>query len=197
MPLVIGVLALQGAFAKHAEALQKLKVETLFVRSPEDLQRCQGLIIPGGESTAISSRLTALQLWEPLRTFALHKPLFGTCAGLILMAKNISNHPVPSLGLLDLSVERNGFGRQFDSFSTSLKMNNGKKLEALFIRAPRIRTVNKEVEILASLQGEAVFVRQSIHMGTTFHPELTEDLSVHRYFLKMVAREADGHSANW
>lgn len=199
--LTIGVLALQGAFAKHIEVLNKLGVTTREVRRPEDLQECDALVIPGGESTTILRQIKFIGLESPLRAFAAERPLFGTCAGLILISKEIVTpstnvkHPMQPFCLIDVSVERNAFGRQAESFQCPIEMHldNSSKPQnfpALFIRAPRIRHCGKEVEVLAKYEGEPILVRQGFHLGATFHPELTSDHAVHLYFLRIVKQRS-------
>lgn len=187
---IIGVLALQGAFAKHISVLESLDVHAIDVRKPEDLEVCQGLIIPGGESTTMFRQMDFINLAQPIKEFAKKKPLFGTCAGLILMSKEILADPREPFGILDISVERNAFGRQYESFSVNLEVKlKGDKSElvpAVFIRAPRIRHCGPEVEVLATFEHEAVFVRQGFHLGATFHPELTHSSAIHKYFVKLV-----------
>ncbi len=183
----VGVLALQGAFAKHAEVLERLNVSPLLVRYPEQLLECRGLIIPGGESTTMWHLIRKKGFLGPLRKFSLTSPIFGTCAGLILMAKN-------RLGLLDIEVQRNGYGSQLDSFSTSLTMGD-ETCRGVFIRAPRIKKVFQNVEVLSSHGGEAVFVQQGRHMASAFHPELTDDNLIHTYFLEHLIVEPAQASA--
>lgn len=190
----MGVLALQGDFAKHAEVLRSLGIEVVEVRKPQDLQQCAGLIIPGGESTVILRQIDFIGLREPLLAFASQKPVFGTCAGLILMASNIQSSPLKPLQLLDIEIERNAFGRQIESFHASIVLNfsdgHSKIFPAYFIRAPRIRSCGQEVEILAHLEGEPILVRQGHHLGATFHPELTSDPLVHQYFIDLVKKQS-------
>jgi len=188
MAKVIGVLALQGAFAKHVAAIEKLGAEAREVRTPRELYECDALIIPGGESTVIFRQLDFIELRKSVQEFGSTKPLFGTCAGLILMSKKVLNDPLVPFGILDVEVERNAFGRQADSFKTQVELVGKpvKAIPAIFIRAPRIRAVGDEVKVLATYEGEAVLVQQGLHMGATFHPELTEDLTVHRLFLACV-----------
>jgi 5'-phosphate synthase pdxT subunit len=183
---IIGVLALQGAFAKHIAALKKLGVETAEVRGVRELYDCDALIIPGGESTVIFRQLDFIELRQSVEEFGQTKPIFGTCAGLILMSTKVLNDPLVPFGMLDVEVERNAFGRQADSFKTEVELLSkpSKQIPAIFIRAPRIRAVGERVKVLAAYEGEPVLVRQGLHMGATFHPELTEDLAVHRLFLE-------------
>lgn len=190
----IGVLALQGAFVEHIKKLRPLGVEVVEVRLPEDLEGLDGLIIPGGESTAIGRLATLYGLMEPLRRFAAERPVWGTCAGMIFMAKDVGRDQ-PRLALMDITVERNAFGRQVDSFETELAVpaladghENG--FPAVFIRAPRLVRADEEagVEVLARLaDGTAVAARQGRWLVTSFHPELSADDRFHRYFLSLVA----------
>ncbi len=186
----IGVLALQGDFSKHAEVLRSLGIEVQEVRKPQDLKECEGLIIPGGESTVILRQLQFIEMREPLLQFAHQKPVFGTCAGLILMSKHIQASSLQPLQLLDITVERNAFGRQIQSFQASilLELNQEcpKLFSAFFIRAPRIRTHSQDVQVLASFEDEPVLVRQGWHLGACFHPELTSDPVIHQYFIEMI-----------
>lgn len=189
----IGVLALQGDFAKHAEVLRSLGVEVQEVRKPQDLLLCDGLIIPGGESTVMLRQIDFIGLREPLLKFAKTKPLFGTCAGLILMSKNIQSSHLKPLHCLDIELERNAYGRQIESFHASVVLNlhgHSTLFPAYFIRAPRIRSCGEDVEILARLEGEPVLVRQGHHLGSSFHPELTSDPIVHQYFIDLVKKQA-------
>lgn len=189
----IGVLALQGDFAKHAERLVALGVEAKEVRKPEDLEECEGLILPGGESTAMTRQIDFIQMREPLLTFARQKPLFGTCAGVILMSKQIKDAPFFPLGLLGITVERNAFGRQIESFQTflpvELSAGHSQLVPAFFIRAPRICQYEKDVRVLATFEGEPVLVQQGHHLGATFHPELTDSPLIHQYFIDMINRK--------
>lgn len=186
----VGVLALQGAFAKHIEMLKNLNVNAKEVRYPHDLIDCDGLIIPGGESTTIMRQINYIGLEEPLRDFAEKKPVFGTCAGLILMSKEILHDKMKPFGWLDVIVERNAFGRQADSFRTDIELlfnvPKHRTFSALFIRAPRIRDIGSGVKVLAKYEDEPILIEQGHHLGATFHPELTEDVLIHAHFLKLV-----------
>lgn len=185
----IGVLALQGDFAKHISMIKSLGVKAIEVRTAADLLMCNGLIIPGGESTTMLKQIDFIELKESLCAFAKEKPVFGTCAGLILMASQIVNSTQYSFGLLDVSVERNAFGKQIDSFSTPIELHldgSSVSYEALFIRAPIIQTCGRDVTVLASYEKKPVLVRQGMHLGATFHPELTGDYAIHQYFLAFV-----------
>jgi len=186
----IGVLALQGDFQKHIVMLKSLDFETTAVRRLNDLKECCGLIIPGGESTTIHRHLKENGLDQAILEFSHNKPLFGTCAGLILMAGSLLDEGrVIPMKLIDVDVMRNAYGRQVDSFTSEITLNldpqHPHPFHAMFIRAPRIRRIGKGVEVLAELNGEPVLVRQGLHMGATFHPELTLDTIVHAYFAEV------------
>jgi 5'-phosphate synthase pdxT subunit len=184
---VIGVLALQGDFAAHANALEQAGAEVREVRSAADLAGLEGLVIPGGESTTMLKLIDLEQLFDPLREFGSKKPIFGTCAGAILMAKEVLHPPQTSLGLMDLSVERNAYGRQIDSRIASIGVaGESKPLEAVFIRAPIIRRVGNGVTVLAEYQGDPVLVSEGLHMVATFHPELTGDPRIHQFFVNAI-----------
>lgn len=195
----IGVLALQGAFAKHMAMLESIGVHSIDIRKPNELDKCEGLIIPGGESTTMMRQVGFISFEEALKTFAKQKPIFGTCAGLILMSQEIIADSMEPFGLLDVTVERNAFGRQYESFGVNLSANLGAKpqtIEAFFIRAPRIRSHGPEVEILAAYEHEPVLVKQGFHLGATFHPELTHDTSIHKYFAKLVEAQTKARNTS-
>lgn len=185
----IGVLALQGAFREHIEALRRLGAEAVEVRLPEQLEGLDGLIIPGGESTAIGKLAVKYGLQEAIRCYAeAGKPVYGTCAGMILLSRDVGRDQ-PLLGVMDLRVERNAFGRQLDSFEADLPIPalGEEPFPAVFIRAPKIESVGDGVEVLAALDdGTAVAARQDNMIVTAFHPELSSDLRFHKYFLDMV-----------
>jgi len=198
----IGVLAIQGDYDAHASALQEIGAEPVLVRKPEHLEGLDGLIIPGGESTTFLKFLERDGFLESLRTFAADTPPFGTCAGCILLATKVLHPPQPSLGILDATVERNAYGRQIDSSieETATKLGSDfdiGPLETVYIRAPRIQQVGKDVSVLAERDGFPVLVRQGHLLAATFHPELSTDRRVHRYFVNMVreARDSTPHSA--
>ena len=189
----IGVLALQGAFVEHIAVLRRLGVEGLSVRLPQELEGLDGLIIPGGESTSISKLMLDYNLTNEIRNLAKNGlPVFGTCAGMILLATENQDSEVEPLGIMKIRVKRNAFGRQKESFETELSIPVlGEKLfPAVFIRAPMIEQANSEVEILAKLaNGTIVAARQGKLLASAFHPELTDDLRFHQYFLDIVAEE--------
>jgi 5'-phosphate synthase pdxT subunit len=194
----VGILALQGAFVEHEKVLSQLGVEVQQVRLPAELDQIDGLIIPGGESTTIGKLATHYGLVEPLKAFAAsQRPLWGVCAGLIFMARDIGDLEQPLLGLMDIAVRRNAFGRQVNSFETDLQIpvlngfhpnrNGQPAFHAIFIRGPVIESTGPGVEVLARLHdGGIVAARQRNLLVTAFHPELSGDPRLHEYFLKMI-----------
>ena len=182
----VGILALQGDFEAHRKALELAGARAVEVRTARQMRACDGLIIPGGESTTMLKLLGIENLLEPLREFGLHKPVYGTCAGAILIAREVSRPAQASLNLMDIGVERNAYGRQVDSHIAKIKIeeNGGGEMEAVFIRAPIIRRVGEGARVLARHQGDPVWVEQGRHMATTFHPELTDDPRIHRHFVE-------------
>ncbi len=187
----VGVLALQGDFEAHRKALERAGAETCEVRTAAELESVDGLVIPGGESTTMLRLLKQENLIEPLRRFGERKPIFGTCAGAILLAKDVSQPAQESLGLMDLAVERNAYGRQLDSRVVHLepeaefasKIGPG-TVEAVFIRAPIVRRAGPGARVYLRYQGDPVLVAEGRHMAATFHPELTVDDRTHRLFLE-------------
>ncbi|MBA4398351.1 MAG: pyridoxal 5'-phosphate synthase glutaminase subunit PdxT [Anaerolinea sp.] len=194
----IGVLALQGDFLEHQKMLEQLGARVIQVRLPQHLQDLDGLIIPGGESTTIGKLAVEFGLMEPLRAFAQDHAIWGTCAGAIFLARDIGRDQ-PLLGVMDITVERNAFGRQVDSFATDLDVPVLKEVDpvdrpfrAVFIRAPRIAKANGTTRLLATLaDGTIVAVRQNRWLATSFHPELTGDDRFHRYFMEMALSKHD------
>lgn len=194
----IGVLALQGAFIEHINILRRLGVEAVEVRLPEDLEGLDGLIIPGGESTTIGKLAERFGLMEPMKSFAGEKPVWGTCAGMIFMARDVrsgAGHDQPLLGVMDIVVDRNAFGRQVDSFITPLTVpvfENGQRegFPAVFIRGPRLVDATGNARVIARLEdGTPVAAQEGHWLVTAFHPELTDDTRFHEYFVKMVESE--------
>jgi len=187
----VGVLSLQGDFEAHGRVLEREGVTPVYVRNSEDLDGLDGLIIPGGESTTMLKLMGYEDLLKPIAEFGRRKPMFGTCAGAILMASEVSNPAQESLSVMDIAVERNGYGRQIDSRVVQLdpeaafeERTAPGKLDAVFIRAPIIREVGGDARVLARYNGDPVLVEQGKHLVATFHPELTNDSRVHRYFLE-------------
>lgn len=200
--MIVGVLALQGDFAEHIVTLHYLGVETREVRLPYHLEGLDALIIPGGESTTIGKLASTFGLMEPLREFGQDRPIWGTCAGAIFLSRD-AHRQQPLLGLMDITVDRNAFGRQVESFETDLFVpaigEPERPFRAVFIRAPLIETVGPTVDVLASLPGEGsdgngliVAAKQGRFLATSFHPELTGDDRFHRYFLDLEGRSTDG-----
>ena len=196
-PLKVGVLALQGAFREHRRMLERLGAEVQEVRLPADLAGLSGLIIPGGESTTMGKLMLDYGLRDPVRAFhAAGGAIFGTCAGAILLSREVLGAPPqfghqPSLSLMDISVQRNAFGRQVDSFQTDLEVGGlGTPFPAMFIRAPVIGSVGEGVEVLARQNGQVVLARQGRLLASSFHPELTQDTRIHQLFLNMIPQAA-------
>ena len=189
--LCVGVLALQGAFREHVAAVTRLGATAREVRQLKDIDGIDALIIPGGESTAMGKLLNEWNMLEPLRQRILDgMPVYGSCAGLILLCRDIENSDQPRLGVLDATVRRNAFGRQVDSFETNLSIPEigADPLPAVFIRAPVITGVGAGVKVLAEVNGQAVAVRQNNILATSFHPELTPDTRMHSYFLSFCGK---------
>jgi 5'-phosphate synthase pdxT subunit len=187
----VGILSLQGDFAAHGAALSRLGAEPVFVRDREQLQALDGLVIPGGESTTMLKLMRYEGLFDALAEFGRQKPVFGTCAGAILMADRVSNPAQESFGIIDLTVQRNAYGRQLDSRVVKIepeaefeRRTGPGPLEAVFIRAPIIRETGVNVRVLAWYNSDPVLVEQANHLVATFHPELTADSRVHRLFLE-------------
>lgn len=188
--MTIGVLALQGAFREHLEMLERCGVQGREVRTVADLNGVQGLIIPGGESTTIAKLMQRYALDQAiLRRVSEGMPLFGTCAGLILMAREIEGSDQPRLGVMDITARRNAFGRQVDSFECDLEVPElgPEPVRAVFIRAPYISHVANGVQVLGAIEGKIVLARQGRLLASAFHPELTTDTRIHRMFLDLVA----------
>jgi 5'-phosphate synthase pdxT subunit len=198
----IGVLALQGDFALHVKTLKACGVEPIEVRKPEQLADLDGLVMPGGESTTLLKLMDEWHFVPALEKFhAAGKPMFGTCAGLILLAREVENPRQPSLGFIDVDVERNSYGRQRESFQVSgsaVLDGAPASIEMMFIRAPRIRRVGEGVEVLARQNGDPVMARQGTVLVATFHPEVIGEQAIHRYFCHMVrdARRVKNGSAD-
>jgi 5'-phosphate synthase pdxT subunit len=184
----VGVLALQGDFEAHCRAVERVGARAVAVRTTSDLAQCDGLILPGGESSTMLKLLDQEGLTEPLKHFGENKPIYGSCAGAILLAREVTHPPQASLGLMDISVERNAYGRQIDSRIVQIPIaenddGEGGEMEAVFIRAPIIRHLGSGANVLARYDGDPVWVELGRHMVTTFHPELTADTRVHRRFV--------------
>jgi 5'-phosphate synthase pdxT subunit len=188
--ITIGVLSLQGDVEEHLVALEALKVGARKVKTPEDLAEVDGLILPGGESTTVGAMLERFDLAAPLKhRVKIGMPVWGTCMGMIVLAKKVKGSTQPSLGLLSIEVKRNAFGRQIESAEVPVEIDgiNGKPFPGVFIRAPWIESAWGEAQILAKLDGKGVMVRERHILGTSFHPELTTDARIHQYFAGIVA----------
>lgn len=195
----IGVLALQGAFDVHAKRLSELGAHAHLIRKPDEIVSPEGewkidaLVLPGGESTTFLKHLERLGFYSVLDSFVRSHPVFGTCAGCILLAKEVTNPPQPSFGVLDIAVERNAYGRQNDSVILNAETTlPGGPMEMVFIRAPRISRLGPDIDVLASRDNDPVLVRQGRILAATFHPELSEDRRVHEFFLDIVRAETHG-----
>jgi pyridoxal 5'-phosphate synthase pdxT subunit len=193
--MVIGILAVQGAFIEHIHMFERLQIEAVEIRLPGELKKVQGLIIPGGESTTMMNLMQSFDLIQPLKRLAEARfPIWGTCAGMICVSKNVQNPDstrMETLGLMDIAVRRNAFGRQVDSFEAALHIDTLKDgpFPGIFIRAPYIESTGAGVDVLAVLpNGEIVAARQGNLLVTSFHPELTDDVRVHRYFARMCGK---------
>lgn len=186
----IGILALQGAFLEHQKILNNLNVENILVKTAEDLENIDGIILPGGESTAIGKLLRDFNILEPLKNKIKNGfPVFGTCSGMILLAKKITDSDISHLGTMNIEVKRNAYGRQLGSFETFETFKSiDKKIKMVFIRAPYVNNFGKNVEVLATVNDHIVAVKEKNMLAISFHPELTEDTSIHKYFLNIVKK---------
>jgi 5'-phosphate synthase pdxT subunit len=186
----VGVLALQGAFGAHVERLRTLGVDAVEVRTPHQLERVDALVMPGGESTTMSNLLGSTQLFDPIaERIGGEMPVFGTCAGMILLADKIldGRDDQRHFGVLDITVRRNGYGRQVDSFETDLDLRDEEQpFHGVFIRAPRVEAVGPDVDVLSSYDGDPVLVRQGQLLAACFHPELTDDVRLHAQFVDLI-----------
>ncbi len=184
----VGILALQGDFELHTQALKKIGHDSLLVKTPDDLKHVKRLIIPGGESTTINKLIDLYKLRQPLREFGMKNPVWGTCAGLILLGKDAADERIETLGLIDIDSARNAYGRQINSFTGEGEVElNGKreKIQMVFIRAPKIRRIGKNVKKLGQLNGDIVMAREGHILVSAFHPELTDSTLIHEYFLTL------------
>lgn len=186
----IGVLAMQGAYREHIKILKSLGIEAIDVRYEEDIDNIDGLIIPGGESTTMGKLIKTLGLYDKLKSrIENNMPVWGTCAGMILLAKNIVNEDYNHLSVMNISVIRNAYGRQLGSFETKAPVKGiGEDIDMVFIRAPYIESVGENVEILSTVDGNIVAAQEGNILVTSFHPELTEDLRLHKYFINIVSK---------
>ena len=189
--MLIGVLALQGAYDKHVQMLQSIGCSNVLVRTVADLDRCDGLIIPGGESTTMTQLIRRYDMANSLQNYARQKPIFGTCAGLIMMADHVEDPRVDNLQLLPMTITRNAYGRQAESFHAKFALQfdkTGEDYPGVFIRAPIIEKMDSTIDVLATCQNNPVLVAKGHHLAASFHPELTQDDRIHRYWLDLIAR---------
>lgn len=186
----IGILALQGAFLEHKKILDKLGVTSIYIKEKSQLEGIDGIILPGGESTAMGKLMREFDLLEPLKEKIINgMPVFGTCSGLILLAKKLANDDTVHLGVMDIVVKRNGYGRQLGSFQCLGSIKGiEKKIEMVFIRAPYVEVVGEGVEVIGEVEGKIIAVKEKNMLGISFHPELTENTPLHKYFLNMIEK---------
>lgn len=186
----IGILALQGAFLEHKKILDKLGVTSIYIKEKSQLEEIDGIILPGGESTTMGKLMREFDLLEPLKEKIINgMPVFGTCSGLILLAKRLANDDTVHLGVMDIVVKRNGYGRQLGSFQCLGSIKGiEKKIEMVFIRAPYVEVVGEGVEVIGEVEGKIIAVKEKNMLGISFHPELTEDTTLHKYFLNMIEK---------
>lgn len=186
----VGILALQGAFLEHKNILDSLKIDNCLVKTKEQLDDIDGIILPGGESTAMGKLLKDFNILKPLKEKIKNGfPVFGTCSGMILLAEKLSNSEVVHLGVMGIEVKRNAYGRQLGSFETEADFKGiSKKVKMIFIRAPYVENTKEGVKILATINGNIVAVREKNMLAVSFHPELTNDTSVHKYFLDIIKK---------
>lgn len=189
MPLDIGILGIQGAYDAHAKMLERLSIRPRIIRYASELKEIDGLIIPGGESTVFTKVFGFRIDLQDILDFSAEKAIMGTCAGLILMARNVDDFRVRQLGILNVTVRRNAFGRQNESFESPVTGIIDPPVKAIFIRAPRISAVGNDVRVCARLGEEAVWVENDMHIACTFHPELTGDTRIHAYFLAKIRKK--------
>ena len=185
-PIVVGILALQGDFSLHQNSFKRIGIHTKFIRYPEELEKCEGLVLPGGESTTFINLLQKTGLFTAIQKFAETRGVMGTCAGCIALAANIHGDGIKTLNVIDINVERNAYGRQVDSFVDQIKLSifqDKPEFEGIFIRAPKILSVGSNTEVLGYHGHEIVMARNERILVTTFHPELTKDVRIHRYFV--------------
>jgi 5'-phosphate synthase pdxT subunit len=186
--ITVGILGLQGAFHKHQQMLERLSVNTINIRYAKEVEKCDGIILPGGESTTMTKLLHKMELFEPIRQFT--KPMFGTCAGAILLSESCNDPRVSHFGKIPVITTRNAFGRQVESFIEKVKVKGfDSDFKAVFIRAPQFSNIDETIEVLGTLREKPVFLGYKNVMITSFHPELTDDARIHEYFIKMIKQE--------
>ena len=184
--MIIGILALQGNFIQHKKYVDVLGVQTMLIRHPNEIYKCDALIIPGGESTTISKQIDNNKFRKTLIEFSLVKPILGTCAGMIMLSTSMPNKNMSPLNIMDFHIERNAWGRQVNSFSANINLNfdQNRPFHAVFIRAPKISYIGKDVHILATFDDEPVLLTNGMHIVSSFHPEIGEDYRIHEFFIK-------------
>ena len=188
--MIIGVLAIQGAYMKHVETLNRLNISSRLIKTCDDLNEINGIIFPGGESTTIGKLLVNFGIDKILKQYILGgMPVFATCAGLILLAKKIKSYNQFSFNILDIEIERNAYGRQIESFETDLTLKNIGYVRGVFIRAPKITYTNSNINIIGTYKNSPVLIQQNNILASTFHPELTENCSIHEYFLTNIVQK--------
>ena len=186
--MIIGILALQGNFIQHKKFLDQIGVQNILVRHPNEIDKCDSLIMPGGESTTISKQIDNNKFRTKLIDFALVKPILGTCAGMIMLSTSMPNKNMSPLNIMDFHLERNAWGRQIDSFSANINLNfdENRPFHGVFIRAPKISNIGKDVHVLATFDDEPVLLTNGMHIVSSFHPEIGEDYRIHEYFINNV-----------
>jgi 5'-phosphate synthase pdxT subunit len=184
----VGVLALQGNYIQHKRMLDKLDINNILVQYPRELEKCDLLIIPGGESTAISKQIDRNKFRQPIMNFVKNNSVFGTCAGMILLSSTNELNNLKPLGVMDFKAERNAYGRQMNSFSGNLhlEIDNSANFKALFIRAPKVSNIGKGIKILATYKNHPVMITDGRHFATTFHPEIGNDIRIHKYIMEQI-----------
>ena len=188
MVRTVGVLALQGNYIQHKRMLDKLDINNILVQYPRELEKCDLLIIPGGESTAISKQIDRNKFRQPIMNFVKNNSVFGTCAGMILLSSTNESNNLKPLGVMDFKAERNAYGRQMNSFSGNLhmKIDNSANFKALFIRAPKVSNIGRGIKILATYKNHPVMITDGRHFATTFHPEIGNDIRIHKYIMEQI-----------
>ena len=185
--MLIGILALQGDFFLHSKILKSMSINTTFVKTPIELDLCDALIIPGGESSVISKLIKKNYLYDKIINFSKSKSIFGTCAGMIMMAKNCNDKKIDTLNILDIWVDRNAWGRQIKSFNSELIIKDT-SFNAIFIRAPKVTMIGNSIQVLGKIDNEPVLISNGRHLAASFHPELTNDTTVHRMFIEKLIK---------
>ena len=186
--MTVGILALQGNFIQHKIFVDKIGVQNMLIRHPNEIDKCDLLIMPGGESTTISKQIDNNKFRKTLIEFSLVKPILGTCAGMIMLSTSMPNKNMSPLNIMDFHIERNAWGRQVNSFSANINLNFdiNRPFHAVFIRAPKISNIGKDVQVLAAFDGEPVLLSNGMHIVSSFHPEIGGDYRIHEYFINQV-----------